>query len=245
MIPHRALGRAVVAEYGGSCILEFRWHRLRIDSHIKVSKLKLHVHNAFVADRAFVRRLHMGGKAVTMYAVTTFHETNSFWRSKHVVAADRAVTVRRPLDAFVVFFHGDCNAGTTFLFACVSTIDSHERRRRLETYLAVKEILSNASPDPAYATVVAMIYILVGVVVPQLADCTVISGSGRTASHADLAGLLCGSAKHAQHILGVLSDQGVIFIPVMTEAAGIPTSTSRALKLNITPVVFATQRLVE
>ena len=65
-----------------------------------------------------------------------------------------------------------------------------------ETYLAVEEVLAKASPNPTYAALVAVIHVLLWVVIPQLADITVVPGGRNSARNAHLAGALSGPTEH-------------------------------------------------
>ena len=65
------------------------------------------------------------------------------------------------------------------------------------TYLAVEEVLAQTSSNPTYAAVIAMIYVLVWVIIPQLANIAVVPCGRYPARNAHLAGALGGPAKHA------------------------------------------------
>jgi hypothetical protein len=66
------------------------------------------------------------------------------------------------------------------------------------------EILPNAHTDSAYAAVVTVIYVLLRVVVPELADVAIIASRGFTTFLAGVRRFLDGPAEHAQHMLSVL-----------------------------------------
>jgi hypothetical protein len=106
VIGRLALGAAVVTRNDGPRVAVLDRHRLRQDRHIIIPELILHVHAALAAERAFIRRLHVLVEAVLVYAVAALHEDDGLRRVEHVVAADGAVAVRRPLDALVRARHG-------------------------------------------------------------------------------------------------------------------------------------------
>jgi len=100
-------------------------------------------------------------EAVFVNAVTTLHEDNRLGRAEHVIATDGAVTVNGPLNTLVFARHGDtCHA-----------------------FLAMEEILSQPLTNSAQPTVVAVINGLIRVVVPQLADATIVVPRGPVASY--------------------------------------------------------------
>lgn len=84
----------------------------------------------------------------------TPHENHSFWRREHIVTANRTVTLRRAL------------------YASMRVLD---RNRQTDTArLAVEEILPQALSNTAYTTVIAMIYALVCVIVPELTNVAIV-----------------------------------------------------------------------
>ena len=93
MVFDRHLSAAIIAVYQSFGVLEFRWHGLCFNCSLQVPELPLHVDNASAADRTFVGTFHMFVIASMMNTVTTPHEHHSLGRSKHVLAADRAITV--------------------------------------------------------------------------------------------------------------------------------------------------------
>jgi hypothetical protein len=54
-----ASSRTVITEDESLHVLEVGRHRLRLDGHCQVLELKLHIHDAFVANGTFVGSLHV------------------------------------------------------------------------------------------------------------------------------------------------------------------------------------------
>jgi hypothetical protein len=89
----------------------------------------------------------------------------------------------------------------------------------------VVEVLPNATTNPAYAAVIAMITRLVRIIIPEFADVAVIPRRRCFTGHARLASLLSGSAEHAQHILRLFPNKIVILNLVVAKSASIPPVT--------------------
>jgi hypothetical protein len=99
MIAHRTLCPTVITIYQRSRILKLLWHRLFSNLSIKVAKLYLHVDHTPITNGTFIRRFQVIIITFMMDTVTTFHEYNFPLRSKHVITANRAIAVYRPLNA--------------------------------------------------------------------------------------------------------------------------------------------------
>ena len=85
---------AVIAEYPGFCVSELGGHGLGFNIKVVLSESYLHVDHAFAAYWTLERILHMFLPTHVVNTVTTPHENHSFWRRKHVFAADRTIAVR-------------------------------------------------------------------------------------------------------------------------------------------------------
>lgn len=103
-------------------------------------------------------------------------------------------------------------------------------------------ISTQACASPAYAAINAMVYFLVAVVIPQLADLAVVARSLHPTMYTILASLLRGSTAHAKHILRLRSIQIMVLDSVVTVATGVPPATGEALHLDIALVVLASKR---
>jgi hypothetical protein len=86
-----------------------------------------------------------------------------------------------------------------------------------------------------------MIDLLLAVVVPKLADITIIARRFRLAIDAIVAGLLRCSTYHAKHVLRQLSVQIVIFGSIVTMPAGVPMMAFETLHLHIALIVLAAE----
>jgi hypothetical protein len=107
MILHCALRSAIIARDHSSGVSELLWHRLRLDSSIKVAELRFHIHDSLLAYWALIRCLQMCVIAVPVNGMSASHEHYCLRRCEHILMADGTVAVARPLNAFVTFFHGD------------------------------------------------------------------------------------------------------------------------------------------
>ncbi len=107
--------------------------------------------------------------------------------------------------------------------------------------LAVEEILAKPAAYSANAAVIAMVNALIVVVVPQLANATVIPRRALSAVGTDIPSRLGAAAKHAEHMLRLPADETMVLSLVMTEPARVPSVARRTLQLHIALVVLAAQ----
>lgn len=80
----------------------------------------------------------------------------------------------------------------------------------------MEEIFAQTSTFPADATIIAVIYALIGIIVPKLADIAIVPGCSFPTTNAELTGPLCTSTDHAEHIFGCFAIQNVVFDLIMT-----------------------------
>src|SRR5688500_12286995 len=92
------------------------------------------------------------------------------------------------------------------------------------TYFAVVEVLAQPFTSSAYTAVWTMVYLLLAIIIPKLADITIVTCCRCLADIAMMRSLLRCSACHAQHILCAFSVEIVIFNRIVAMSAGIPTS---------------------
>jgi hypothetical protein len=111
-----------------------------------------------------------------MDAVAAAHEDDGPSGAEHEVPANGAIALGGTLNAFMCFHYPNGYAGLAFLSNVVNSRNG--LIRSLFTYLAMVEVFPNAHADPANAAVVTMIYILLRVVVPELAYIAIIAGGG-------------------------------------------------------------------
>jgi hypothetical protein len=76
-------------------------------------------------------------------------------------------------------------------------------------------------------------------VLPKLADVAIVLRRYLSAVDAHFRSPLRCSTQHAEHVLGLLSNESMVFGGVVAEAASIPSLASRALELDVPFVVFA------
>jgi hypothetical protein len=105
----------------------------------------------------------------------------------------------------------------------------------------MEEILAKPAAYSANAAVVAMINALITVVVPQLANATVIPRRALSAVGTNISGRLGAAAKHAEHMLRLPADKPMVLSLIMAEAARVPPVACRTLQLYIALVVLAAQ----
>lgn len=238
MVLNRTFGATVITMNQCLGVPKLGRHWLAFDSTIEISELGFHIHDSLAANWTAVGGFRIFQIAFLMYTVPTPHKNHGIGRCKHVVAADRAVTLRGLLDTSMRFLNRDRNAYAASLHHCQETCQSTS----LEVnYLAVDEILSESLPDATYAAVVAMINALRAVVVPQLAYAAVIRCGACPTFFAPLCRGLRETADHTEHIFGLSSLQCVIFRLVMAEAARVPLLTCVALEFDISPIVLTAQ----
>lgn len=84
-----------------------------------------------------------------------------------------------------------------------------------------------------------MVYGLVRVIVPELADTAVVLCCRATATDARVRDLLGTATEHTKHVLRLVARKDVIFGFVMAEATGVPALAGSTLHLDIAAVVFA------
>ena len=106
------------------------------------------------------------------------------------------------------------------------------------------EVFPQAFPHPADPAVVTVVYALVGVVVPELADVAVVTGGRFAALDAHFSRPLRIAAEHAEHVLRLSPRQDVVLGVVVAQAAGIPALAGEALQLDVAPVVLAPENAV-
>lgn len=153
---------AVIAHNQCFGVFEMRRHRLAVNIGLQLSERQLHVCETLIANGATVRRFHMKVVTLMMNAVTTLHENHGLGRGEHVFAAYWAIAVSRTFDTFmrVLYRNGD---------ACLTDLQilRHRQVGKIEgTYLAMKKILPKPFANTAYATVIAMVYVLLCVIIP-------------------------------------------------------------------------------
>jgi hypothetical protein len=90
----------------------------------------------------------------------------------------------------------------------------------------MEEILAKTPAFPAYTTIMAMINVLSGIVVPEFANVTIIPGCSFATTYAELTGSLCTSTNHTEHIFGSLSIQNMVFCLIMAQSTRIPSIAS-------------------
>jgi hypothetical protein len=210
---------AIIAKDVCSIATIFFRHRLLFNMPVEPAKLTLHVCDALGADRALVAGIAPLGEAGLMDAVPTSHEGHRPVRGKHIFAADGAVALGALLDTLVRAFSLDRHAGST--------------------RLAVEEVLAQSFTKSTNATVVAVIDLLAQVVVPQLADGTVVVSCKLVAHSTDLSSLLRSVAKHTQHVLGLSARESMVLHLIVANTTSIPSAASIALHFDISLVVDA------
>lgn len=97
------------------------------------------------------------------------------------------------------------------------------------SYLAVEEILPQALPDAANPTIVAVIYALLGIIVPKLAKIAIILCGLLAAFSTPLCSRLSMSTKHAKHILCLVPNEMMALDLIVTESACVPLLACIAL----------------
>jgi hypothetical protein len=107
--------------------------------------------------------------------------------------------------------------------------------------LAVIEVFAQTFSSSADTTVWAVVDFLLAVVVPELADITIVTRSFGLTVLADISCWLGSAACHAQHILCHLPVQVVVFDSVVTVPTRVPAAAFEALDFDIALVVLATK----
>jgi len=112
-------------------------------------------------------------------------------------------------------------------------------------YLAMHVILPQTFSAPADTTISAMVYPLCVVIVPQLAQITVIIRRSFPTFAAVLCGGLCGQTQHAEHVLRLLAVQFVVWLAlgivgfVVAVPAWKPAFAIETLNLDVALVMLA------
>lgn len=101
------------------------------------------------------------------------------------------------------------------------------------------EVLAQTFSSPADTAVWAVVDFLLAVVVPQLADVTVIACSLRLTVLACIGCLLRRTAYHTEHVLCHLPVQVMALDCIVTVSTSIPATTLEALHLDVALVVLA------
>lgn len=109
---------------------------------------------------------------------------------------------------------------------------------------AMKVVSSESLPDSADPTVVAVIDMFLGVVVPELAGVAVVDRHPRLAGGAVLGSLLNGLAMHTEHHLGLAPDNGMITGIVVAEPAVEPPPAAVCLQLAPSAIMLASQLIL-
>lgn len=146
VVPRDTPAVAIVAEYVSSIVAVLLWHWLIFNVSVEPAELTLHVGNAFGANGTLVTGVAPLRKARLMNTVSTSHEGDRLVRRKHVLSADRTVTLGTSFNTFMGAFCLDRHASSAFL--------------------AVEEIFPEAFSQPTNPTVIAMINGLAGIIVP-------------------------------------------------------------------------------
>ena len=108
-------------------------------------------------------------------------------------------------------------------------------------YFAMIKVLSQTFSPPANAAVWAMVDFLFAVVVPQLADITIIACSLCFTLLAHVACFLGRATEHTQHVLSHLSVQIMVLDCIVTMPTCVPAATLEALHFDVAFVMLATQ----
>ena len=110
------------------------------------------------------------------------------------------------------------------------------------SYLAMVEVFAQTRASPADAAIWAVVDALLAVVIPKLANIAVVTCGWGLAIDAVVSRLLRRSASHAEHVLGQLPVQIVVFYCIMTVSASVPVQAVETLHLYIPLVVLAPKR---
>lgn len=140
---------------------------------------------------------------------STHHENDRGCTGKHILSADGTIALQVALDALVIVLKLNVHTDITLF--------------------AMKVVSSKPLPDSADPTVVAMIDVFLGVVVPELAGVAVVDRHTRLAGGAGLGSLLDGLAVHTEHHLGLAPDNDMITGIVVTEPAVEPSPAAVCL----------------
>lgn len=175
----RAFLVAVVTVDPGFGVLEFGRHGLALDGTLQMPELHFHVDNTPTADGATIRSFHMLVVTAMVDAMATSHEDDSLRRCEHVLAAYRAVTVRRAFYTTVGLSNanGETNAARLFFVSwwsgdiCLLVVMS---------YLAMIKVLPQPLSDPTDAAVIAVVNTFPWVIVPQFTDAAIVPRTGLT-----------------------------------------------------------------
>lgn len=146
-------------------------------------------------------------------AVSARHENDCCRGREHIFTADWAIGFQVTFNALMLTFQTD---GHTYI-----------------ALLAVEVVLSQSFSNTTNSAIVAVIYILPGIVVPQFTFFTIVFGNRLLALHvnANLPRRLNGLAKHTHHCHGQVSNYVVVADFIMAESARVPFSATMCLKL--------------
>lgn len=192
---------------------------------VELAPLEFHVDGALVTDGAAVCDCHEVFVAGGVHVVATQQTDDGQGRGEEVVQTQRAVAIGSALDARMC---AGCRDGDADVAA-----------------LAVDIVFAQSLSPPTDAAVVAVVYSLRAVIVPQLALGAVVVCRLFSAVDTLFSGGLRRVAKHAQHVLGHFAVQLVgiwkVGRRVVAMAAGEPEVAVVALHLDVAAVVLATQ----
>ena len=110
-----------------------------------------------------------------------------------------------------------------------------------QTHLAMKEVLAQALTHTTDPSIVAMVYALLRVIIPQLAYIAVVPCPSLAAHGALFRGRLRATTQHAEHVLRFSAIQHVVLDRVVAESTCVPAIARRTLQLDIPLVMRATQ----
>jgi hypothetical protein len=105
----------------------------------------------------------------------------------------------------------------------------------------MEEVLTKPLANPAQSAVGAVIYGLVRIIVPELANAAVVVGGRLSALDACIRRPLSTTAQHAQHVLGLLAREDMVLHGIVAKPACVPPFAGGALQLNIAAVVLASE----
>jgi hypothetical protein len=106
----------------------------------------------------------------------------------------------------------------------------------------VDEVLPKPFAFSTDATVSAVVYFLAAIVVPKLAYFTVVPRRLDAAVGTVSGSRLGGTARHAEHVFGLLPVQIVVLHGIVAMPAGVPTPTCVALHFDVAFVMLASER---
>jgi hypothetical protein len=154
-----------------------------------------------------------------------------------MIAANRTVALGGTREALVRGRVGDgyANIAALHIVSLVQTF------YKVCPYLAVIEVFAQSFSPSADSTVWAVVDLLFAVVVPELADITIVTCSFGFTVLADIGCWLRRAACHTQHVLCHLPVEVMVFDCIMTVSARVPSATFKALHLDVALVMLATE----